>query len=293
MSPGGALNPAASAEFQPVGDGVVLATSPPVTAVRCLLFACLAAGCQFSVTPATSPDTPDASVGEPGPDASEPGSVGCDTEDSALRLCMTFDGADAFKDQTGRGHDATAVAVATINRSATDLAAGMAIGSTMHVAEATDLDLTGDFAIDMWVAPDVIPAGARYWLLDNNQQYFLSIGDTRKIRCGIGSKVVDARTPIDLSWHHVACSYTAGTGRLQVFVDGNVDGCNGPAVPAATAGGHDGLAIGANLSGTTFTERYVGLLDNVHVYARALGAAEICSTAGRTGCDASCPAPPR
>jgi hypothetical protein len=202
---------------------------------------------------------------------------------------MSFEGANPFADQTGLGHDATAQDVTMVPRTATNMVAGMAATSTMHVAESMDLDLAGDFAIDMWIAPSAISKGLRYWLLDNNKQYFMSFGDTRQVRCGIGGKVVDAVQPIDASWHHVTCNYEANGGHLQVYVDGTLSGCSGGAIAPAPTSGHDGLAIGANLSGTTFSERYVGQLDNVHVYARKLGAQEICTAAGHTSCNNVCP----
>jgi len=159
----------------------------------------------------------------------------------------------------------------------------LAATSQVLLADASDLDV-GALTIDMWIAPAGNPVNAHNWLLDNNTQYFLTYEMDGKVRCGIGSKVVTSSAAItDSAWHHVACTYD-GAHELHVYVDGDRSGCvnYSSAIPT---GGTDGIAIGANYgAGNGFTENYVGGIDAVHVYARAMSDTEICSAAGQQSC---------
>ena len=76
---------------------------------------------------------------------------------------------------------------------------------------------------------------------------------------------------------------------LRVYVDGKLQGCEQFAA-TITNQGTFGSAIGANIDlGPTFKNQFVGQLDNVHVYGKALDAAAICTLWGNGNCDNRCP----
>jgi hypothetical protein len=74
-----------------------------------------------------------------------------------------------------------------------------------------------------------------------------------------------------------------------VYIDGDLSRCRDLSVAIPTTG-EDGLAIGANLSGTNdaplFRGNFVGGLDDVRVWAHS--DLDVCAAAGRTGCKTTC-----
>jgi hypothetical protein len=259
------------------------------------LILCASAGCTFG-SPGGSGSEPGPGDGDddivdpgpgPGPGPGPAGRTACDSADPSLRLCVDFDG--AVIDLSATGAPIAATAVAELERDG-DPAAALTGSSTMHVREAATLDIQGALALDAWVRPVNTPDGQGYWILDNNQQYGASVTDAGKVRCIIGSRSLDssAALPNDGVFHHVACTYDRA--KLKVFIDGDVARCVDASAEIPT-NGIDGLAIGANLSGTDltpeFTGRFLGGLDDVRVWARA--DLDVCAAAGRTGCQTTCP----
>jgi Concanavalin A-like lectin/glucanases superfamily len=251
---------------------------------RTLIAAVMAAGCSYrepTVGPGSGDDT--------GPDA--PGNVphSCPS-DGSLRLCVDFDSVPAVID--GMSHTVQAMNVTSATRLG-DAAAHVDTSSQMFIApaDAGDLDNVTKLTIEMWIAPDHHPsAGQTYWMLDNNTEYGIEYLDDGKIRCVMGPHTVDSVNSVATgsTFVHLACTYDMS--RLIVLVDGAVDNCvdENHAIPT---GGHDGVAIGANLgAGPVFNNRFVGGLDNVRVYNRKLTSDEICMIAGHgTSCSHSCP----
>lgn len=257
--------------------------------MRCFWIFCLVAGCDFVATApgSTGDDAPGQGQGQGqgDVDAGATAIVPCDvTDDSSLQLCLTFDHDPMVQDLSGYGHAVTdAINVAPIARNGGSTGAVMNPASRLHIADDSKFDVA-QLTIDMWIAPTPGAITQRSWLLDNNTQYFLTYETDGKIRCGIGSKVVTSGATIpSTGWHHVACTY--GTNHeLRVYVDGDRSGCldGFSAIPTA---GTDGIAIGANYgNGGTFAENYIGGIDTVHVYGRALSDAQVCIVAGQTNC---------
>lgn len=261
--------------------------------MRIFLLALIAStGCTFVSPPSGGGDLGGGADDEPTTQpGQQPGQTpaargACDGADAALRLCVDFDG--AVVDLSASGAEIAATAVGAMDRDG-DPAAALSAASTMHVHESAALDMQGGLALDMWIRPSGKPAtGARYWMLDNNQQYGASYTDAGTVRCVLASYTADSAVlPLDGKFHHVACTYDRT--KLKVFVDGDVARCLDLAVAIPTTG-TDGLAIGANLSGTdaapAYSDGFVGGLDDVRVWARA--DLDVCAAAGRTGCRTSC-----
>ena len=255
------------------------------------------AGCGFNGSQGGTPPLPDAGhhigpdagppdASQPGPDAG-PLARRCASTDPSLRLCLDFeDPLNPGADASGRGHQIPlADGLTTINRGE-ERAVMMTNTSRLLVAEHADFDIQRELTVSLWLSPG--QQGQRMWLFDNNRQYAISYLDDGRIRCIAGSDVVDSATSIaDTGWHHVACTYDGD--ELVVHVDGAVAGCRELERDLSTEGA-EGIGVGANLgAGPTFTERFVGGLDNVQVFARTWSSAQLCAAAGRTGCNAECP----
>ena len=211
----------------------------------------------------------------------------CTQGDASLRLCIDFDD-DAILagDGSGRGHDPVlAAGLAMMNRD-TELAVQMSTSSRLQIAEHADLDIASNLTVSMWMKNDVRPTSGAYWMLDNNNQYAMSLQSNGQVRCGLGSDTIDSLASLDSSWHHVACTYDGN--RLKVYIDGWVAGCRTLARPIVTTG-TDGLAIGSNIGvGPVFTGNYVGGLDNIQIFARTWSDQELCALNGEGWCNTTC-----
>lgn len=207
----------------------------------------------------------------------------CTLADASLRLCIDFDDPEWLtSDGSGRGHDAVGDGYFVMTRDS-EQAVMVDTRSHLVVAETPDLDIRENLTITLMARPSSYPAmGQAYWALDNNRQYFISYKDDGKFRCGIGSTTLDAAVPMPKdAWYHVACTYDEG--QLRLFINGQLAGCRN--APALTIDGTEGLAIGGNIgAGDSFTDQFVGGLDNIEVFARTYSMDEICDAAGTTNC---------
>jgi hypothetical protein len=215
----------------------------------------------------------------------------CHSSDSALRLCVDFEAQPPIDGSTE--HLAlSSEHVTAINRltfGITERAVQVDVMSSLRVAESNALDINGDFTLELWIDPAQLPAaGTKYWMFDNNTQYGMELDADGRIRCLVSTTALEGTTRVAPgSWTHVACAL-AGK-RLAAYVGGAVDACHSANPPVTT--GDNGSAIGANVSASQrLSEQFVGGLDNLRVYARALSSAEICTLAtDGTGCHKDCP----
>jgi hypothetical protein len=222
-------------------------------------------------------------------------------------LCLDFefdvDPMQQALDGSGFENHATANAVSSTSTNVAtnpvDLRAALFNGtdSELRVAETPKLNLTTAFTLEAWVVRQLgVVGGWEYFIVDSSGQFSLSIQDNNSLRCAInggsGNSTRDVASGADVPvgdgrWHHVACTWDPDKGgTLKVFIDGAVDDCEsntGPIVETAGA-----TTIGARTNGGV-TDHYLGILDNVHVYDRALQPSELCSHANKTDCKAECP----
>ncbi|MEJ7599354.1 MAG: LamG domain-containing protein [Kofleriaceae bacterium] len=248
------------------------------------LLACVVAlaGCAFQppegeAQPAEDEPAPD------GPAALVPCSV------TGAKLCIELEDAESWpRDASGRD---LAVSAARVSREDSEDTLGHAVqlgtDSELHVAESQTLDIRGAITIEMWILGGGLSYGRQTFLLDNDQQYSMSISDSLELRCAIDDVDADANGfSLIGGWHHVACTYDKD--QLRVYVDGQLRDCqsSNKEIPI---GNSAGTAIGANLAGTTRSDPFLGRLDNIHVYDRRLAGSELCALANQAGCGDTCP----
>jgi hypothetical protein len=258
--------------------------------MRCFWLFCLLTGCDFAASAPSSSGNDDQGQGQGqgGVDAGTGAKPPCDVAgDPSLQLCLTFDHDPMVQDLSSAAHPVTiADGVTRLDRNSVPSAISLTGASKVRFADDAKFDVA-QLTIDMWIAPAPGATIQHNWLLDNNKQYFLTYELDGKVRCGISDKVVTSDVAVPgTGWHHVACTF--GTNRdLRVYVDGDRSGCLHVDMAIPTDG-TDGIAIGANYSGSTgtFGEHYVGGVDAVHVYGRALTDDQVCAVAGRSNCRA-------
>jgi hypothetical protein len=140
--------------------------------------------------------------------------------------------------------------------------------------------------MEMWIAPASFNnLGAPIWFAANPYQYELGLV-TDQVVCTINSPSGQSATtgigPLQAgAWTHVACVYD-GT-KVVLYVNGLIGDCLAANFPIDTTE-RNGVQLGGG---------FAGGIDDVHVYARALSATDVCQLAtGGTSCRSSCPPPP-
>ncbi|MFO1065365.1 MAG: LamG-like jellyroll fold domain-containing protein [Pirellulales bacterium] len=160
------------------------------------------------------------------------------------------------------------------------------------IPHSNDLSITGDLTIDAWVLPTVF-AGAQRTIVskrDNDGRnitfvFFFEPDGTLKfgslIANGTFSSVsADVLVPLnDLS--HVAVAVSGST--VKFYIDGKDAGVKTLAISRPSSNGP--LSIGGTVASSTLFAPFAGVIDEVHLFSRALAASEILAIAqtGRSG----------
>jgi hypothetical protein len=249
--------------------------------MRC---ACLVliAGCGFTSQP--GPTEPDP-VEDPSGGSGSGSAASCDVADPQIKLCVRFGGARMAEDLAVPPHAvAEATGIALISGLDLIPAGGFAPASRLRFAESRDFDVA-DLTLELSMSPQAVPAKNRAQsLIDNNTQYALRYDSDQAVRCSIGAMEVVSDTKVDVGTrHHVACTYSAASRQLRVHVDGEPSGCR--EINSIPQGGMDGIAIGAHYAASKYSDNFVGSLDGVHVYGRAMPPTELCARFGIADCD--------
>ncbi len=189
-------------------------------------------------------------------------------------------------DDSGRENNAISVDGAALNSSFPDGGPGARFSG--NGALAIPVPVREDFTIAFWMRSRQVPMGNTQWfegpgLVDAEVPGVTDDFGTGILRgkfaFGVGKPdlTLSSRSDVcDGRWHHVAASRASATGEMQVFVDGAPEGIvAGPKGPRTAP---NRMTIGSIQTGTN---RYVGELDDVRIYARVLPDAEIAGLAKR------------
>lgn len=213
---------------------------------------------------------------------------------SGMQMCIDFEGDPFVTDTFGAVTPATNVMATTRDIEKAAHWMGM---SWIQVVDNPRLD-NANYTIELWTKPAQLPrkmGDQQVGLFDVSSQYQMNLEWDGSIECRFFdfSRVNDDNIDSQIKlapggWHHVACTYDKT--ELRVYVDGKLEGCH-PSAKTVNTSGTNGAAIGANIDfgPQQFKNRFDGDLDNVHLYARALGAQEICDAWGYGNCSDVCP----
>lgn len=198
----------------------------------------------------------------------------------------TFDDDDEylFRDVSGHGNHADAWAEQVKGPFGKALLCE-ASGADVTVADDPSLHFgTGDFTIALWLCPtrlawEGVDPRRRilgkndhpktWWALDVTREgkVFLEMGDANKVTCRPGS----AGSIAEQAWTHFAVVVERAGRRARFYLNGALD--RTVELPAAFTGPLD--VAGKDLSIGSRWQPFVGLLDELRIYRRALSAAEI------------------
>jgi hypothetical protein len=148
-----------------------------------------------------------------------------------------------------------------------------------------------DISIAMWIkTTDTSGASGDQWYADHGlvdgeipsvvNDFGTAVGGGY-FKFGIGNPDTTLTSSTQISdgvWHHVVATWNAGSGTMQIYIDGglNVSG-TGPGGPRTAVA--SGLHIGNSHDGGKY---FSGALDQVELYNRVLTPSEIAAMAGTT-----------
>lgn len=231
---------------------------------------------ETTAEPSTSaPSTGQLTTG-PKLDMDEPAPATCPS-DQALVACYLFE--DGWSDGVlvdggpggldGKLTDAAQVAG---HRGS---AAGTSAATAISVF-APELARTETWTVTAWVKPDAYAEEGRSGVLDRNGDYGLFVLAGGLPHCG-GTLGPDGTTHLPLgTWSHVACVWEEPLIQ-QIYVNGVLEK-ETAWQPLATS--PDEPLVIANDSPPAPAQALIGAVDEVMVWNRLLGAAEICAVAG-------------
>jgi hypothetical protein len=235
--------------------------------MRWLALLALVVGCSFSGTEGGDGD----GDGDLEPDARVVDGIAADVtcpEHGDLLACYRFD-LDTVDD--AGDHDATVAAGSqtAFVPGADGAALAIQAASVIEVANSADF-ATDAITVELWLGPDF----GQGFVFDLDKRFSVRVYGGGVVRCLIeaGGKR-SAEAVLDTTrWNHVACTFDPGPG-LQMFVNTtsvDFDGNTTPLDPGEPNPAH----IGSDSPGGGGA--FIGRLDNLRVWSRALEADQLC-----------------
>lgn len=204
---------------------------------------------------------------------------------SNLQLAYTMDEASGnVNDTSGNGDTGTVTGTTSVAGEYGNARSLNGSSDIINAGNGTNVNPTGDFSFDFWIKPgssqqqyaDIISkhsSGNKGWNLEQDgtttNNYYFSWGNGSSFTCGgRNDLVLTANT-----WQHVAVVYTSATTTVTFYINGTQTGsCTGGfAIQNST----DSLNLAHWSSGGG--RYWNGVLDEFHMYNKALSTAEITS----------------
>ena len=150
-------------------------------------------------------------------------------------------------------------------------------GASEYIAvpHSSSLSLTGSFTIEMWVSPNT--AGVTSTLLQkrvgsaNNGYTFLMSSGKPAIRNNSQTRLTGKTVIPANNWTHIAGTYNSSTNVFSIYINGVLD-TTSTVASAQPVGNSDSVIIGTGFNGS-----FIGKMDEVRIWNRALSNSEISS----------------
>ena len=215
----------------------------------------------------------------------------CDTTDPSLKLCLEFDErglatATTARDGSGLGHDAAIASIAITTRTVPTASQAIVSSSStsMWLAKSSDFNLQ-HFTLTAWVNYHATPA-SQQGVIDTGKQYTMSINNNDQVQCAIsnGGNTFGLNLNVTVAhdaWQLIGCTYD-GTTWCALALRGTSlnQQCQGFTKSVDTSP-TAGTAI-AGWATSPVSANFIGSIDQVRIYGRALSSSEVCAAAGVT-----------
>jgi concanavalin A-like lectin/glucanase superfamily protein len=206
-----------------------------------------------------------------------------------LELCLTFDELtdghhDVARDGTANHNDASLVNIMPIPRGTTGgTAIHVDMRSVVKVTHTESLDLEGPMTIDLFLSADAVEIPQTgLGILDNQNQYAVRIAPgtapaIANISCAffnVDRNLTGVTTGlVDTKWHRITC--VKDGANVSIYIDTALK-LETPMKDATAVGGVRDLLLGQAFDpGGAIGQHFVGGLDDVRIFGRALTPDEI------------------
>ncbi len=216
-------------------------------------------------------------------DTGDTGTTGAPTDDcpddDALVACYPFPAREyaVLVDGSGNGHDGT---LANVNLPDNPLGYGQAVEFYSDGSRATVAYDEAFTVEELTIAAFVFVKSKHKAIVDKHGQYamFVDDGQASCILRGAGVlTTIQTSIPNDEQWLHLACTYDGDFLTIHVAYKGSRSSQSVSHEPGIDQDPESDLAIGRDAPEDQ--AHFIGLIDQVLVYDRALGADEICGLA--------------
>ena len=216
----------------------------------------------------------------------------CDVTDSSLVWCLEFDeaglaSATTTLDGAGQHLDPaiSGINVVTRNVPANSQAIALTASSSASITKPSAFDLQA-FTLTAWVYRS---SNSELGVIDTSRQYTMSISSVdHTVECSASNQIGTIGTLVSVSatganeWDLIACTFDGQHLCSYSLRNGSttaVGGCGNFNQTLGTSGGTTTVGQWANGS-----SHFVGQIDQLRIYTRALSATEICQNGGLSGC---------
>ena len=213
----------------------------------------------------------------------------CDTSDASLKLCLEFDevglaAATTARDGSGLGHDATIANIGVTTRTTPHVsqAVSSSTSTSITIPKSNDFNLQ-QFTLTAWVNYHTTPA-SQQGVLDTGKQYTMSVNNNDQVQCAISNNgntlgLNKNVTLVHDTWQLVGCTYDGAMWCALAVRGTSVDIQCEPFNASVDTSPTFGTAIAAWAT-SPVSANFIGDVDEIRVYGRALSSSEICAAAG-------------
>jgi len=216
----------------------------------------------------------------------------CGVSDPSLVWCLEFDEANLASapkaiDGSGKNHHPSIANIAVTTRTvpAASQAITLTASSSITIPKPSDFNVQ-EVTLTAWIKRE---AATEIGVIDTAFQYTLSIeGANHTVQCAIASTSGTAVEYLGVSataldeWDLIACTYDGAQACTYSYRNGSPNvqmGCLNRNSSTATNGSTSSAG-----EWTDGTRHFIGSLDQVRIYNRALTWQQICQAGGLSGC---------
>ena len=170
--------------------------------------------------------------------------------------------------------------------------------SYVMVPNDPSITITGDLTLDAWIDPSSLSGHQNILAKDNNDGYRWRVEDssgyqTLILSTNAGLLVFGSTSSVQPNvWQHVATTVNFSSNEVKFYLNGVLTDTQSISASSINSGAQ--LSIASSGGSTNNVEDFNGLIDEIHIYGRALIASEIQAiyTAGSNGICKTAQSPP-
>lgn len=202
---------------------------------------------------------------------------------------------ETIVDQTGHGHDGVCRQDQSTLKAPTIFSGPNGLGDALNfdgnfyvqIPNHSDFNLTSNITVAAWVSVDnfnqawqtIFCRGDWSWRLHRNSSTDYACFHMSGLAGGYGVDGATTDILIPKRWLHLVGTYSNGVG-AKLYINGSLEAVNSSASGLINTNGSDPVTIGGWINGGVLSRQWLGQIDEVRLYNRALGAADVAQLYG-------------